>query len=93
MAAGVVLGFSLDDKTKKVDCSTCPESKQSKQACNGNLIKNGTGHVIHLDIVFPMSVESKGKSKYFVTFVVENSRLAKVFPIRARSEVKETLMQ
>lgn len=86
--------FKVDSKEKCIECITCAKGKQARHAFNN------TGHrahglldLVHTDVCGPMSVNSIGGSKYFVTFIDDHSREAFVYNIKSKSEVFAKFVQ
>lgn len=86
-----VEGMSPNVTTKEDCCETCVEAKQTKMPSVGRVVQLEEEHVIHSDIIGPISPETPGKSRYILTFIVEKSRFAKVCTLRNRSEVQSCL--
>ncbi len=79
-------GLDLNSPPKSISCETCSISKNNKLACNGKLIKNEKRHVVHMDTCGPFCPPTFSKSTYFISFIVEHSRYAKVSLIRLKSD-------
>ena len=85
----VVKGLENVKSTKYVDkCVACvygkghrlPFPKQSETRTKGLL------DLVHTDVCGPLSVGSKGGSKYFVTFIDYYSKWTVVYPMKLKSE-------
>ena len=87
MADGMVEGLDTKQKAKKISCVPCVEAKQAKSPAIGKLAKGDIHHVIHSDIIGPISPRTIGGARYILCFIVEASRYAKIFIIKKRSEV------
>lgn len=87
MANGMVDGINLREKANTIDCTQYIESKQNKSPAVGTLAKGTVHHVVHSDVIGPVSPRTAGGARYVMTFIVKASRYAKVFFIKNRSEI------
>lgn len=70
--SGAVLGFGRVTPSQFQDCSGFFEGKQSRERLHMNNFRaRFAGDVIHSDVCGPMSSESLGGSRYFVSFLDE----------------------
>ncbi|CAG4987165.1 unnamed protein product [Colias eurytheme] len=89
MKNGAVEGVSFPEKAEidKSQCITCCEGKlarlpftHSGSRCDSVL------EVVHADVCGPMETISEGKSRYFLLFVDDYSRMAFVYFLKAKNE-------
>ncbi|CAG4960563.1 unnamed protein product [Colias eurytheme] len=89
MKNGAVEGVSFPEKAEidKSQCVTCCEGKlarlpftHSGSRCDSVL------EVVHADVCGPMETISEGKSRYFLLFVDDYSRMAFVYFLKAKNE-------
>lgn len=85
----LVTGLDLRDaKRSTQDCEGCIKENQYKSVMRSKPFRaTKTGEVIHSDVCGPISVDSIGGSRYFVTFIDEFSGFITVVTIAKRSEV------
>lgn len=86
--------FKVDSK-KCIECITCAAKGKHAQRASNN-----TGHrarglldLIHTDVCGPMSVNSIGGSRFFVTFIDDHSRKVFVYNIKTKNEVFAKFVQ
>lgn len=86
----LVSGITLSDKTNFF-CEPCQFGKSHKLPFNKKTVKVKTvpGEVMHTDVCGPMSVESPGGSKYFLTFKDDASGYRHVYFLKQKSQVYE----
>lgn len=73
---------------KQYDCEDCFKGKQSRLPNSVNLQRaTVVGNVIHSDVCRPMSTNSNGVARYYVSFIGEFSGFAKLIPIAKKSDV------
>lgn len=84
----MVLGIQFASKTNEINCEVCARCKIHVQPfkSSSNREENILG-LVHSDICGPMSTESLGGAKYFVTFIDDCSRYTEVIMLRNRSDV------
>jgi len=84
----MVKGINFASKTNEINCEVCAKCKIHVQPFkpSSNREKNILG-LIHSDICGPMSTESIGGAKYFVTFIDDSSRYTEVAMLRNKSDV------
>lgn len=82
-----VQGVKLNS-IENINCETCLEGKQSRSPfkSEGTRAKKLL-EIIHSDVCGPMSVNSLGGKRYFVTFIDDCSRKTFVYMLRKKSEV------
>lgn len=87
-ASSSKLNLLLKQKIETMDCATCAKGKHARKPFNhtGQRAKEML-ELIHSDVCGPMSINSIGGSKYFVTFIDDYSRKVFVFTIKTKSEV------
>lgn len=72
-------------------CDDCMKGKQRKKSMKYKHIRAAAvGDVIHSDLCGPMSVESFGGSRYYVSFIDEYSGFVTIVPIAKKSDVAES---
>lgn len=83
-----VKGLNLDSKNASEECIVCAKGKMTQlpYKCSEHRQKEKLG-LIHSDICGPMSTESLGGAKYFVTFIDDFSRYTETTMLRQRSDV------
>lgn len=84
----MVLGIKFASKTNEINCEVCARCKIHVQPfkSSSNREENILG-LVHSDIYGPMSTESLGGAKYFVTFIDDCSRYTEAIMLRNRSDV------
>lgn len=87
MADGMVEGLSTEDKAQNIECIPCVEAKQTKMPSTGTIVKGEIHHAIHSDMIGPIKPQSLGGAKYIICFMVEASRLSKVYVVRRKSDL------
>lgn len=87
-AKDMVLGMSLMPKMNEINCEVCAKCKihvkTFKPSSNRETSILG---LVHSDICGPMSTESIGGAKYFVTFIDDCSRYTETVMLRNKSDV------
>lgn len=75
-------------KTSDFKCVTCVEGKQTRKSfiSEGSRAKDLL-ELIHSDVCGPISPQSIGGAKYFVTFIDDYSKKVFVYTMKAKSEV------
>ena len=79
-------------KKEKLDCcEVCNKGKQTRSKYDKKLKRTTKeiGEIIHSDVAGPISPESHGGAKYFVSFIDDFSRKSFVFFMKKKSEVFE----
>lgn len=84
----MVLGIKCATKSNDINCEVCAKCKINAQTFKSSLNReeNILG-LVHSDICGPMSTESLGGAKYFVTFIDDCSRYTEAIMLRNRSDV------
>lgn len=84
----MVLGIKFASKMNEINCEVCAKCKIHVQPfkSSSNREENILG-LVHSDICGPMSTESLGGAKYFVTFIDDYSRYTEAIMLRNRSDV------
>ena len=87
-------GQQLDD-AKLSFCDGCAEGKMHRKPFQsvGEIRTKRILELIHSDVCGPMSIESLGGAKYFVTFVDDFSRICQVHFLKNKSEVLDKFKQ
>ena len=89
---GLVEGITDQEKVMQLDfCEPCAMGKASRLPFPkaSETRANRCGEIVHTDVCGPMSVESLGGSKYFVTFIDDHSRYCEVHFLKRKSDVLE----
>jgi len=70
-------------------CEACVQGKQTRKQFRdaSDVQTTETLQLIHSDVCAPMSVDSLGNSRYFVTFIDDFSRFCHVYLLKRKSEV------
>lgn len=71
-----VSGMNTQIKGDVIDCDICVDAKQTKKSSTGTLTRARLEHVVHSNLIGP--IEPLGKSRYILTFIVEDSRFTKI---------------
>lgn len=87
MAAGFVDGIDVTEKAQTIDCMPCVEAKQTMSPATGTLAKGNAGHIVHSDVIGPINPRTVGGARYVICFIVELSRMSKVYVVKKRNEV------
>lgn len=83
-----------DDKNKDTFCEACQYGKQHRLPFNSATKgKHLAGELIHSDVCGPMSQDSVGGSKFFVSFKNDNSAYRIVYFIKHKSDVVDKLKE
>lgn len=87
---GLVSGVSLKDESE-IFCEPCKMGKSHCQKFERETVKVKTepGEMFHTDVCGPMSVESPGGAKYFLTFKDDASGYRHVYFLRHKADVFE----
>lgn len=75
-----------------MECQICLESKLSNLAYNRRTRARYCGQIIHSDVKYLDVIGYRGEN-YFVTFIDDYSRIAKVYCIKQKSEVYEKFVE
>ena len=82
----IAKGVSYDEKD--VNCKPCTLGKMKKQPFPISTSKTSRVlELIHSDLCGPIQVDSKGGSKYFLTFTDDYSRFSTVYFLHSKSQV------
>ena len=73
-------------------CATCIENKMHNIPFENKKRVKDISEIVHTDLNGPHSEGYKGE-KYFLTFIDEFSNLAKVYPIKSKSEVYDNFIE
>ena len=88
---GMVTGMKFDTSFPVPDkpCESCVMGKQKRLPFSKKSISNSSNplELVHSDVCGPMSVDSVGGSKYFVTFIDDFSHFIVVYMMKHKSEV------
>jgi len=76
-------------------CEVCMKGKLSRTPFPREQAEKTTEvlEIIHSDVLGKVTPKSKGGAAYLVTFIDDYSRYAKVYPMKAKSEVLEKFME
>lgn len=82
------LHFLKNSSKAKLNCAVCAEGKHSRASfpSSGSRADDLLG-VIHSDVCGPMSTNSLGGNKYYVSFIDDYSRMTTVFLIKNKAQV------
>ena len=86
----MVDGLNCDGETQpQKECKACVLGKMQKKPFPKQSQHRATRpyEIVHSDVCGPMQVESKGGSKYMLTFTDDYSRYTTVYFIKSKSEV------
>ncbi|KAL0117643.1 hypothetical protein PUN28_008795 [Cardiocondyla obscurior] len=84
----MVLGMNLASKTNEIDCEVCAKCKiHVKPFKPSSSRETSILGLVHSDICGPISTESIGGAKYFVTFIDDCSRYTEVVMLRNKADV------
>lgn len=85
----IVTGIDLTSIAGMSFCQGCVEGKMSRKPFKPVRDNRSSDrlHLIHSDVCGPMQTESLGGSKYFVTFIDNNSCCCAVYMMKHKSEV------
>ena len=87
----LVAGVKLPKASKVSFCQGCVEGKMSRKPFKTRSSESGRStrklEIVHSDVCGPMSSESLGGRRYFVTFIDDFSRCCKVYFLKHKSEV------
>lgn len=85
---GLIYGME-NAQMDNFECITCAKGKISEMPYPKKATNRAKSvlEIVHTDICGPISCESMGKAKYFVTFIDDFSRYVKVYFMKSRSEV------
>lgn len=71
-----------------MQCVICAQGKQSRKPFNDiGTRANGLLELIHSDVCGPMSVQSHGHARYYVSFIDDYSRKCFIFLLKSKGEV------
>jgi len=83
-----VRGIKIDELTEDNICETCIRGKMTKGPfTNSSRGKTELLEVIHSDLCGPMSVNSNGGARYFVTFIDDFSRWCETHFLKSKDQV------
>ena len=87
----LVNGMDVSKAAKLSFCEGCIEGKMHRNPFKpvGEIRSTGKLQLIHSDVCGPMSTESIGGKKYFVTFTDDYSHCCSVYFMKYKSEVLE----
>lgn len=87
----LVKGLQIQKSDELSFCEGCVEGKMNRKPFKpvGEIHSRRKLQCIHSDVCGPMSTESIGGQKYFVTFIDDYSRCCSVYFMRHKSEVLE----
>jgi len=84
---GTVHGIKIDELTEDV-CETCIRGKMTRAPfMNSSRGKTELLEIIHSDLCGPMSVNSNGGARYFVTFIDDSSRWCQTHFLKSKDQV------
>ena len=101
ISKGLVTGVDNIDKSSlissnsKLDCEACVQGKMHRTPFPKKSLSRATKilELIHSDLCGPMQVQSKGGSRYVLTFTDDFSRYTYVYFLKKKSEVLSKFMQ
>ena len=86
-----MVGVKLPKASKVSFCQGCVEGKMSRKPFKTRSSESGRStrklEIVHSDVCGPMSTESLGGRRYFVTFIDDFSQCCKVYFLKHKSEV------
>ncbi len=88
---GLVNGLNLKAGSKLEFCSGCALGKQTRQSFPKNEATRAKQllEIVHSDVCGPMPEQSLGGKRYFVSFIDDKSRLARLYFLKQKSEAFE----
>jgi hypothetical protein len=88
---GHIKGVDISTTDNLEFCEGCVEGKMSRKPFKpvGEIKTTRKLQLVHSDVCGPMSVQSFGGSRYFVTFVDDYTRCVKVYFMKHKSQVLE----
>ena len=88
------LNYDVDTQSQK-ECEACVLGKMQKKPFPKQSQHRATRpyEIVHSDVCGPMQVESKGGSKYMLTFTDDFSRYTTAYFIKSKSEVLSKFME
>ena len=92
----MVQGMNCDTKkSAKTECDACVVGKMAKKPFPAQSQSRATRpyEIVHSDVCGPLQVESKGGSKYMLTFTDDYSRYSTVYFLKSKSEVLPKFME
>ena len=95
MKKEMVDGMSYDSGTQTKNCETCVLGKMQKKPFPKQSQHRATKpyEIVHSDVCGPMQVESKGGSRYMLTFTDDFSQYTTAYFIKSKSEVLSKFME
>ena len=89
------MNINLKEEFSRDDCEGCAMGKMHRKPFPKKSQHKSTQplELIHSDICGPMSVNSVGGSKYFITFIDDYSRFTYVYMIKNKSEALEKFQE
>lgn len=90
MRNGIVEGvnFSTSSDTKKENCVTCCEGKQTRLPfAHSEHTSSETLQIVHADVCGPMESNSISGSRYFLLFVDDYSKMTFIYFLKHKNEV------
>ena len=84
-------GMKLTKQAKLSFCEACITGKMKRKPFKpvGEIRSKRKLQLVHTDVCGPMSTESLGHNKYFVTFIDDYSRCCAVYFLKNKSEVPD----
>ena len=88
------MNYDADTQSQK-ECEACVLGKMEKKPFHKQSQHRASRpyEIVHSDVCGPMQVESKGGSKYMLTFTDDFSRYTTVYFIKSKSEVLSKFME
>lgn len=85
---GIVQGMTIGKLARDCNCETCLRRKMTRLPFpKVSPRESELFEVIHSDVCGPIRVESNGKAKYVITFIVDYSRWCEVRLLKRKDEV------
>jgi len=82
ISKGAVQGIQFSDKIEKQHCITCYEGKHSRYPFpNARTRSKDLLEIVHSDLCGPMEVSSIGRSRYFLIFEDDYSKMCFIYCI------------
>jgi hypothetical protein len=92
---GAVIGLDLGDESEQISCGTCQEGKKSRDPHPTVPFPRETqqGQILHVDLSGKMTVESLGKSNYFLPIKDDATGFRMAYFLRKKSQAADRLIE
>ena len=89
----LVEGFNVDTRTAKYDCEACTQAKQHQESFPKEINKEKTepGQLTHTDLWGKYPIHSINRNQYFITFLDDGSRRAKLRFLKGKDEAAQAI--